>query len=647
LLGSILAHNINTNFGEYIMKNTTKNLAVIIASGLLLSGCENSDFAATPCIIDPENTQPDTLDCTSPQGAIISAPNPAPAPEVDLSLGLTGQVFDNSYWVSAQVCFDNNQNAICDTELETTVLTNEQGLYAFTKNATYAGLLNGSPLIATLENRLMTASPDTDTQSSNNSNITPFTSIVVNEMLFSQASFQDAELARQAIAEKDFILASPELLTGNNYLTSDNNTGNSNTGDINNFIASFNAVQAAFNQSLEPMYNYSVIAATFNAMIDNKNFNITVNSDISQADIDALSLLNSHINTQLSTELITWELDYKDETSRRLSSLNGLAIVGSKWHNRLTLLDTSNDSDNEGSGAEPSWISSTIFAYVEGGQDAVDAFSGATEQLLQDIDISPDNRSVFVTVKKAKNSSKDIGVGLYRADIFSPQEIEEIKFASATENTVDYYAFTDINNTALSADGKVLALASEKREIAILNADTLAEQSILELDSKVRSIALNQSGEQVFAGLSKSSRTGIISINVGTKEENDFIARDSYPTDLQLFGNNLLAVSFYQDATLSIFDVSDANNLIAIKNLSASEEIISFSLSNNGKFAAIAMRSGEFELFELTPSIRLLGKFDSKDSANINDISFSDDNTVLISIDNAIQVLTINIEEAL
>jgi WD40 repeat protein len=629
------------------MKNTTKNLAVIIASGLLLSGCENSDFAATPCIIDPENTQPDTLDCTSPQGAIISAPNPAPAPEVDLSLGLTGQVFDNSYWVSAQVCFDNNQNAICDTELETTVLTNEQGLYAFTKNATYAGLLNGSPLIATLENRLMTASPDTDTQSSNNSNITPFTSIVVNEMLFSQASFQDAELARQAIAEKDFILASPELLTGNNYLTSDNNTGNSNTGDINNFIASFNAVQAAFNQSLEPMYNYSVIAATFNAMIDNKNFNITVNSDISQADIDALSLLNSHINTQLSTELITWELDYKDETSRRLSSLNGLAIVGSKWHNRLTLLDTSNDSDNEGSGAEPSWISSTIFAYVEGGQDAVDAFSGATEQLLQDIDISPDNRSVFVTVKKAKNSSKDIGVGLYRADIFSPQEIEEIKFASATENTVDYYAFTDINNTALSADGKVLALASEKREIAILNADTLAEQSILELDSKVRSIALNQSGEQVFAGLSKSSRTGIISINVGTKEENDFIARDSYPTDLQLFGNNLLAVSFYQDATLSIFDVSDANNLIAIKNLSASEEIISFSLSNNGKFAAIAMRSGEFELFELTPSIRLLGKFDSKDSANINDISFSDDNTVLISIDNAIQVLTINIEEAL
>lgn len=631
------------------MKNTTKNLAVIIASGLLLSGCENSDFAATPCIIDVDNTQPDTLDCTSPQGAIISDPNPAPAPEVDLSLGLTGQVFADSYWVSAKVCFDNNQNAICDTELETTVITDEQGQYAFTKNATYAGLLNGSPLIATLENRLMTTSPVADTdaqnsdaQSSDNSNITPFTSIVVNEMLFSQASFQDAELARQAIAEKDFILASPELLTGNNYLTSDNNTGNSNTGDINNFIASFNAVQAAFNQSLEPVHNYSVIAATFNAMIDNKNFNITVNSDISQADINALSLLNSHINTQLSTELITWELDYKDETSRRLSSLNGLAIVGSKWHNRLTLLDTSNDSDNEGSGAEPSWISSTIFAYVEGGQDAVDAFSGATEQLLQDIDISPDNRSVFVTVKKAKNSSKDIGVGLYRADIFSPQEIEEIKFASATENTVDYYAFTDINNTALSADGKVLALASEKREIAILNADTLAEQSILELDSKVRSIALNQSGEQVFAGLSKSSRTGIISINVGTKEENDFIARDSYPTDLQLFGNNLLAVSFYQDATLSIFDVSDANNLIAIKNLSASEEIISFSLSNNGKFAAIAMRSGEFELFELTPSIRLLGKFDSKDSANINDISFSDDNTVLISIDNAIQTLTID-----
>ncbi len=621
------------------MKNTTKTLAAIIASGLLISGCENSDYAAIPCIVSNENVQPEAIDCTVPQGAIISDPSPAPEQEIDLSQGLTGQVFDGSYWISAKVCFDNNQNAICDAEVETTVLTDEQGRYIFTDNAAYAGLLNGSPLIATLDNRLMTANLVAGAPSSDKRNITPFTSIVVNEMLFSNASFQDAELARQAIAEKDFILAGAELLAGKNYLADD-----SATVDINNFIASFNAAQLAFNQALNPIHNYSVLAATFSAMIENKSFSIAVNDDLNQTDIDALPLLNTHVNAQLSTNLTTWDLDYEDEKSRKLSILNNLAIVGSKWHNRLTLLDIASIANAASGETEASWISSAIFAYVEGGQDEIDAFSGATEQLLQDIDISPDNRSVFVTIKKAKKNSKDIGVGLYRADIFSAQEITETKFASATENSVDYYSCADINNTALSGDGKVLALASEKRKIAILNADTLAEQDILELDSKVRSIVLNQSGEQVFSGLSKSSRNGIVSINIGTKEENDFVTSDSYPTNLQLFSNNLLAASFYQDNTLSIFDVSDVTNMIALKHLIASAEITSFSLSNNGSFAAVAMNNGKIELFELIPSIRLIDKFDSQDNSNINDISFSDDNTLLVSIDNAIQILTINIQ---
>ena len=621
------------------MKNTTKILAAIIASGLLLSGCENSDYAAIPCIINSEKSQPEAIDCTAPQGASISDPSPAPEQEIDLSQGLTGQVFDGAYWVSAKVCFDNNQNAICDAEVETTVLTDEQGRYIFTDNTAYAGLLNGSPLIATLDNRLMTANLVAGAPSSDKRNITPFTSIVVNEMLFSNASLQDAELARQAIAEKDFILAGAELLAGKNYLADD-----SATVDINNFIASFNAVQLAFNQALNPIHNYSVLAATFTAMIENKSFSIAVNDDLNQEDIDALPLLTTHIDAQLSTYLTTWDLDYEDEKSRKLSILNNLAIVGSKWHNRLTLLEITSIANAASGEAEASWISSAIFAYVEGGQDEIDAFSGATEQLLQDIDISPDNRSVFVTIKKAKKNSKDIGVGLYRADIFSAQEIEEIKFASATGNSVDYYSFADINNTALSGDGKVLALASEKRKIAILNADTLAEQDILELDSKVRSIVLNQSGEQVFSGLSKSRRNGIVSINIGTKEENDFVTSDSYPTNLQLFSNNLLAASFYQDNTLSIFDVSDVTNMIALKHLIASAEITSFSLSNNGRFAAVAMNNGKIELFELIPSIRLIDKFDSQDNSNINDISFSDDNTLLVSIDNAIQILTINIQ---
>lgn len=624
------------------MKNTTVNLAMLIACGLLLNGCENSHYSAASCNINENNTQPESFDCTTPQGAIIASADPAPAEKIDVSQGLIGRVFDDTYWVNAQVCFDTNQNATCDLALETTVLTDEQGQYVFTNNATYAGLHNGSPLIAILNNQLMSASPAANTDIPSTSNISPFSSIVVNEMLFNKASFQDTELAIKAIADKEFILASPSLLTGKDYLSfsdiADSDIPNT-AQDINNFISSFKKIQNSFNQLETPVENYSVIAAMFNAMIENKSFDINVDTEIDQSDIDALYILNRAVNTQLSNQLITWNLDYEDEKSRKLTTQDNLAIVGSKWHNRLTLLDTST--------TEPSWVSSTVFAHVKGGKDAIDAFSGATEQLLQDIDISPDNRNVFVTIKKAKKNSNDIGVGIYRADIFSPQYIEETEFASSTENTSDYYAYPNINNTALSGDGKVLALASEKRKIALLNADTLAEQNIIELDSKVRSIALNEQGDHIYAGLSRSSRTGIISINTATKEETAYIISENYPTDLQYIGSNLLAASFYQEPMLSIFDITDSSNIITLKHIIASDTITSFSLSDNAKFAAIAMQNGKFELFELTPSIRLIKKFDSKNNAHINDISFTSDNRLLVSTDNSIQVLTMTIDDQL
>ena len=612
------------------MKYTVVKLAMIIASGLLLNGCENSDYTAASCTIDKINTQPTSIDCTVPQGAIIGSSEPAPEQEVDSTVGLQGKVFDDEYWVGAEVCFDNNQNGICDTNLESSVLTNEQGQYVLTQNVTRAGYSNGTPLIATLNNQLMSASPiiDNTFTTSNTANISPFTSLVVNEMLFNTLSFQNRGLAMTALGQKKFILASPELLAGENFLLAAN-TNSENTA----FISSFKNAQAAFNQQLKAENNYSVMAALFNRMIENSNF--TINLD--PAEIANFNILNDIINTQLSTQLTTWEKNYEDERSRTISTQGDLAIIGSKWHNRLILIDTSSDGT-------ANVISSALFAFVEGGQDAIDAFSGATEQLLQDIDISPDNRNVFVTIKKATDSSKDVGTGIYRADIFLPQEIEEIEFASISENTTNYYAFADINNSALSSNGEVLALASEKREIALLNANTLAEQSILNLDSKVRTIALNDSGEQIFAGLSRSARTGISSINSTTEEEQDFVITTGYPTDLQVIDNNKLAASFYKETTLSIFDISDSSNIFSLKNITASDNITSFSLSNNGKFAAIAMSKGRIELFELIPSIRLIETINSKDNENINDISFTKDNILLISIKNAIQSLTLTID---
>lgn len=614
------------------MKKLSTNLAIVIASGFFLSGCENSDYAAQSCKVNEKNTQPKSIDCTTPTGAIISTGDPSPEIDIDNSKGLQGKVFSTNYWPAAQVCFDNNLNARCDSELEITVISDEQGLYTLTKNALAAGLRNGSPLIAVLDNKIMSSDPATQVANSKPNNISPFTSLLVNEMLFSEASLRNADSARLAIAAKDVVLATPAQLAGEDYLATTNN--NAETSD---FIASFDAIQTEFNQLENTRNHYSVLAAIFNSMLLNNRFDITVGNQIIPSDIDAQSIINSAISAQLSSAATSWELGYADEKSRKISTYNDIAIVGSKWNNRLILLNTQ-DLNN----SLPSLISSTKFAYVEGGKDKVDGISGATEQLLHDIDISPDERNVFVTVKKAKDDSKNLGVGIYRADIFSPQDIADTKFARQTENGVNYYAFPEINNAALSGDGEVLALASEKRSIAILNANTLAENSLLSLDSKVRSLVLDQAGKQVFAGLSRSSRTGIISLNIANQKENDFIASESYPTALQTFGDNLLAASFYKSAKLSLFDISDANNIIPLKNVMSSEAITSFSISNNGQFAAIAMSKGKLELFSLIPSIRLIGSFDSKDNAIINDISFNNDNSVLVSIDNSIQVLTIN-----
>jgi len=602
-------------------------LVLVMTSGLLLTGCENTNFTASSCAIDETNTQPTSINCSSPQGASLA--DLSPEQEVDTSIGLSGQVFASDYWVDAKVCIDTNLNAQCDDGLEISVFTDDQGKYVFSEPMSRAALINKAPLIATLQNKFISASIAPLITESNftteKANISPFTSLLVNEMLFNEDSYLNQELALIAIQDDDFVLASDDVIAGSNYLLASSTAGLNTHHE--NLIASF-----IDNQNRLPDSGYKLVAALSRSMRQSQSSQV----NISQADINIEQPLNDTIIPVLSANTLQWSLDYEDEKSRTMSSFNNLSIIGSKWHNRLTLLDTRND--------QPHWISSTNFSYVEGGKDQIDAFTGATEQLINDIEISPDNRSVFVSIKKVKDNSSDKGVGIYRADIFDPHNIEEKKFAHDQSNNTDYYALPDINMATLSADGDILALASEKRKIVLLNANQLTERLSIATDSKVRSLSFNKTSDFLIAGLSRSSRTGLASFNVETGEEVNFIATPNYPVDIQL-NNNLLATYFYQDNHLSLYDISNPEKILLLKKVPARESITSFSISSDGKLAALAMNAGKIDLYQLSPSIRLIKQLESKDASNINSLNFITDNKLIISIDNAVQTMLIDITE--
>ncbi|ALO35273.1 hypothetical protein CMT41_11480 [Colwellia sp. MT41] len=627
-------------------------ITLMISKVLLLSGCTESEYQAQSCLLESTGEISSTISCATPDGTAFSADgtiNEKDATEVTPIItyqdkgGVSGRVFASSYWANAQVCFDLNRNGLCDEGIEPIEYSDENGQYSFDSSLLASSIANKAPLLALsvqheddseqVSQPLALYAPAPDNSTDHNINISVFTTLTMNEMVFNPTSLSSAEFARAQLLASSLVFGNDELLLGQDYIE----LADSELSIQANSISASLLLAQELAGSSNYLSHYKATAAVLDNMVQNNSYQVVV----TEADIEAQSYLDNKVTASLSATAIFWGLAHDDESSVDVHVQQNLAVVASKYHNRLIVLDMSED--------KPETLSLNLFAGSPTERYDIDAFTGASEQSVNQLLVTPDALNVLVSVEKYSGDSSELGVGLYRADLSNPHLITDKRFAEDSKNTTDFFSFAGLNHSAISYDGTYIALSGEDKQAKVLNVADFSVVQTVTFDSKVRAVALDNLGNTLFASL-YGSRVGVAIVDINTGAELGFFATGSvYPRSYNVLADgNTIAWYLRDSKVLSIYDISTRAQPVLKKSWAVVKSIKDFKISADGTLAAIAMVDGRLELYAIEGEAKLIDVYqtevdsDSLVNKPINSIAFVDNNKLVISIKNGVQVLDIS-----
>lgn len=576
---------------DYFMKNIPIKLSPLYAA-LILSGCMGNDEYKANSNILPENE-------TSEEAVYVARD------------GLTGKVIARDYVVGAKVCFDANKNGICNSA-EASENTFSEGKFSFTQETTEAN--NGVPLIAEVkvDGDISYVLSSNQVSIDNEQIISPFTTLVLNEQFYNPyLDGSSAEAITYLSTTKS--LTSEVVLNGKNYLS---------PVDAEIKAKAVNLVLAyAQAYALEKTDPFKTIANVVDEVVKNGGFNnITVSSLVAQDRVihdDGQGAVTKVLKLENANVKLDIVRSYKEETSigATFDSTSNKIIAYSKWHNKLSVLDTSDPT------VIPTNSSEDFYLNVPGGEHAtitVDGVSGVSEQKLDKVVVSDNGSTIYSMVKKADSSSKDKGVGIYSSDISSGVPSRE--FARET-NSKYYYNYPEITDIFLSKDSSKLIASGDDSRILIFNADDLANPVVIGTDKRPKSIAISDDNAYVFAGVSKNFANPPKELSIYNANTKNLVgswhSTDSdfdYPVNILTKGSGELFVSVDKGNKIYHLNIEDKNNIAEIKTYQASEKIKKISLTEDKKHLIVALQKKQVEVFSL-------------ESDQVKNISFSDNVT--------------------
>ncbi|HBS25645.1 MAG TPA: hypothetical protein DD827_00720 [Gammaproteobacteria bacterium] len=620
-----------------MIKKHPLSAAILLAlSSFYLTGCENDDYAALNC--SPGTAIEGVTNCASENRAVLGTGSdeleePTPQTGYENKGGVTGQVLAVNYWADGEICFDTNQNGACDSASEPVEKIWPEGQFSFTADAVSSSIDNNIQLLALSKNGsgipAALYAPTPVSNASDKIYVTPFTTLVVSETRFNPNVLSDTEAARIALRSGEPSIGNETALAGNDYLTN----GETQTA-ANAAILAASLAQA---QKLSPEKHFQATASVLDQIYRSGELATTITLN----NINAQEPLGDSISATFNTPPLSWPLGHEEEISVSLDVGNGLALVGSLYHNRLSVIDTSTDTLTR--------LGVGDFAASAVERDEIDAVTGASEQALRQVALTSDGVNAIVAVEKYKKSSGERGVGLYRANLSQPSVVPAKLFAEDVNNTTDYFAFPGLNDFALSADDSKIVLAGEDKRLVALTNQTFSIDQNIAFNSKIRAVGIDATGRHAFAALF-GARTGLSTVDLSTGDETGFLATGSqYPEKITTFANSSrLAFYLRKGKTLSIYDITNPALPQLINQLESTEKIKTFAFSEDGKLALLGSVGGIVELYALDGGVRLIKTLSTeKDSEGagipVNDLAFIDDTRALISFKNGIQLLNIEV----
>ncbi len=554
---------------KHIFKKNLAKRIVPLCSVLLLSACatETKDEFRAQSNLIPENPgRPDFVD----KG------------------GLTGRVITDKYIAGAVVCFDENKNGFCDLS-EAREESFENGAFSFSK--AISDTKQNTTLIAQISITIPDNSADSGTSTQKivlsanqvDSNqpqmITPFTTLVVNEQLYNPYANANQTDAISYLAGTN--LVGKPLLEGEDYIASNNATAVANATHL------VDAFTQAF--SIKESDPFFAIANVVDKVVKTKNLEISLDS------LNPQNRLDQNLSLTDLDRTTSWVKLDDDETGMgsRFAKDVKKVVSYSKWHNKLTILDSSNVN------VAPIILDSDKFLFVDDIRDAVDANTGASEQELTQLKVTNDGNTIYSMLTKYKDDSKNIGVGAYISDI-SSSTIPTTIFATES-NLSHFYHYEDITDIALSPDNTIFGVSGNDKKIILFDAGNLSSPTHdISSSKRVKSITISQDNSLVFAGLSKKFDNSLGIFSVLTKDLLGEFSLDKHPTVILQINENEIFVASNDDNKIFHLDISDKSNIKQVALLTATEKVKDLSLSNDGQYLISTLSLKQVNAFDLT-----------------------------------------------
>lgn len=464
--------------------------------------------------------------------------------------GLTGVVFKGT--TSSKVCFDTNENGKCDAN-EKSEKVFEGGKFSFEKSVSDEN--KNQILLAQISNN--------EYLSSFSNNITPYTTLVVNENLYNpnadNNTSKSIELLKAKFKQNLLKGEMPPLEEANKLYDVFKKALILQKDDTYGAIA--NAVDSIYKQnSLDPT--------------------ITQTKQIKAKDLQGTTLSVS------KKDNLTWEKFYKDESFMAYSSNENFTLTSSRWHNSLRIVDKNSNTLTKNS----------KFLDITGDRYAVDSSSGASEQILNKA-VMDKNSNIFAILNgHGKNSAN--GLGVYKVSL----NAQDIKYASVPKGE-SFFELLNANDIA-SFDEKIV-LGYEKG-LHVFSSNLTAPLKSLELGN-IKVVSMSK--DFIYASLNKRKNNSleildhnlnkINSINTNTLANST--SSNIYPS---IIASNNEFVCF---ALRSISDENIANQVYIFrtsdfklqKQLSLSGDVSALNISDDGKFLLANTYDKKLEIFEL------------------------------------------------
>ncbi|MCP5077622.1 MAG: hypothetical protein GY951_06145, partial [Psychromonas sp.] len=465
-------------------------------------------------------------------------------------------------------CIDNNINGSCESHEQSEKLATwgDTSLYS-----------QEFPLALTGEGLVLTA-PIASTE------ISPWTTLLQSETVFSPAQGDLQNYLTQLLDLQQAELSAEQskaLIDSIKKVFNDSST----------------ETRASKNQSVSA---YQVLAAITDAVISTKSFDI---DSVDLSDVaNRTSIKHNWIAQQVAKGALNWVTPEHDEHAVAASAVGERALIATKYHNQLILLDTSDTSN-------PTLLSHGGFAYVDGERFAVDATTGATEHRLRDAVLSHDAKHVYVFVaatgQRNENYQADLdqGYGLFKATINADGSISD-------ENSDQTIRIADktISKITTSKDTSIIAAlrtVNDEDVISLFDSELVATGVDIVFSGRPTSFTISGDNKSLFATFASQEELGnkipakLVKYQLSNGEEIQAMDLDFDASHIIAYDNgNSLAVYKKGEKNISLYDSA---NLSKIHLLNTGISIQKAEIADDQKTLAVSSRSSaDVLIFDLS-----------------------------------------------